>query len=160
VALLGAGWLAGCMAASAGGMAGVAIGRAVLPLLAVPFAVLAAAIVARWRVGAALAWVGRNTLPIYVLHGIVLLPIVGLAALTPVPGNDAAGVVTAAVLPVLVAAAAVAGSLLAWLATRRFGWLYALPDAWWAGSADHGLVARRRDQPQVDHSAGLAVPRR
>ena len=93
--------------------------------------------------GAALTWMGRRSLPVYVGHGLVILPI-GLAA--PASwflGRDlsATGVVLLA-LTVTAAAVGVALAVYGLLSALRLRWLYVLPPR--AGRSVVGWVAPLR----------------
>ena len=112
---------------------------AALALLAVPSG-LAAAVWASaqgGRVGAALIHVGRNTLPIYVLHPLVL-HVLFIAVQRPAPVPKAAWVA-------LVAAAAVLGSLGIGRILRRIPGLFGLPTM-----PRLPVVARRSISPAGD----------
>jgi uncharacterized membrane protein YcfT len=117
----------------------------VVCVVAVVFGVTAAPLVARQRfVGAGLAWVGRHTLAIYVMH----MPILALAHLLLVDPVSGAGPVAriglAVVLPVVVTGIVVAVCLGLERLLRRAGtkWLFDLPQR---------LLPRpRRPRPTVE----------
>ncbi len=81
------------------------------------------------RTADALAWIGRRTLPVYVLH-IPVLGVVHHLGLGPDIGPDAMAVPLATTYPLVVTAVVVAGTLLVHAASVRLGqgWLFALPD--------------------------------
>ena len=126
-----------CLALAGGWLAGGALLRladpsgralvALLPLVAVPLAISLAAVVTRRFDVARLRTLGRHTLPVYVLHPVVIAVLVaGLGALTPRPLADLPLPVQA--LLVLVGLVAVtAASWGAWRALHRVTWLFALP---------------------------------
>lgn len=64
--ICGVAWVSLCITLS--GTAGENLGNALLPLLAVPFTLMLAAVLARRAWTGPLVWLGRNTLPVYVMH--------------------------------------------------------------------------------------------
>jgi uncharacterized membrane protein YcfT len=117
------------------------IGQAILPLLAVPLVLASAPLVARRAWANPLIWLGRNTLPVYVMH---LAPISLIALALQRTHLIVAGSWLAGVLPILVAVAAT-GIILAIrpLVVRWAPWSLRLP----AGIARH-------------QSSGIATPKR
>ncbi|GAA0403466.1 hypothetical protein Acor_33270 [Acrocarpospora corrugata] len=98
-------------------------------LIAMVFGLSAAPLVARWQgVGTALAWLGRRTLPIYVIH-MPLLALLHVAVSGPMSqAGPAAQTVLAVTYPVVVTALLVASCLLVERALRaaRAWWLFDL----------------------------------
>lgn len=96
----------------------------VLPLLGVPLLISLCAALTDHGASAALEWVGRNTLQLYVLHPLVLsallIPARWLAQIDPATHDQL-------VLLLIVAAIVTALAYGAWLPSRRWRWLYALP---------------------------------
>lgn len=101
----------------------------VLSMLGLPAGVLLSVRAARTaRIASALSWVGRRTLPVYVLH----MPLLGALhhlGLSPAMGPDALALPLAVLYPVLVAVMVTAGSLLAHaaLVEAGLGVLFRLP---------------------------------
>ena len=101
----------------------------VLSVLGLPAGVLLAVRAARApRTAAALAWVGRRTLPIYVLH----IPVLGVLhhlGLSPALGPEWLVLPLVTLYPLLITALVVAGSLLshALLVRGGLGFLFRLP---------------------------------
>ena len=84
----------------------------------VPLGIGLCVLLARGRVAAPLAWLGRRTLPIYVMHS----PLLALALHLPTPiGTGRLGALEAAAYPVLLTAVAVAVALLLHALLRRVG---------------------------------------
>ncbi|MFY1634974.1 acyltransferase family protein [Solwaraspora sp. WMMB335] len=103
---------------------------ALLPLVALPLAVSLAGIVAGRPVAAPLRSIGRHTLPIYVLHPVVIAILVGVSGGDqPLAGLPLAGLPLAGQAGlVLAATAAVAASCwLLWRRLRRVPGLFDLP---------------------------------
>lgn len=103
----------------------------VLSVLGLPAGVLASVRAARAaRIAPALSWVGRRTLPVYVLH-IPLLGTLHHLGLSPAMGPDALALPLAVLYPILVAVMVTAGSLLAHAALVQagLGVLFRLPRA-------------------------------
>ena len=119
------------------------LGYAILPLLAVPFALASASLLARQTWAVPLIWLGRNTLPVYIMHfapvSLIVLAVRRTHLVT-------AGSGLAAALPVFVAMAAVGITLgIRWLLMRWAPWSFALP----TGSAGRRQVVpdTRSDRP-------------
>lgn len=127
-----------------------------LSLLGVPWGIRLAVAVARLpRTTAALAWVGRRSLPVYVLHVAVLAGLHHVAPGLP-GGGDVASLLLVIAYPVLVTALVVACCLLARAALVRLGLgaLFALPSF----RRVDGLAARRPPAPvAAGEPAGPAV---
>lgn len=105
---------------------------AAVSLLALAAGLLIARYLTRFRSMSWLAYVGRNTLPVYVLH---VLFVSGITSLLLLARGQAWVELLAPVLPLLVAAVAVAAALGSWRATRGlplFKYGYVSP-AWLAG---------------------------
>jgi uncharacterized membrane protein YcfT len=99
---------------------GVAFG---LSLVAVSAGILMSRCLAATPVARGLAFIGKNTLPIYVTNVIAICAVISLLKL--LPALDAS---VAAGLPVVVAALSVAIGLLLWVGLRnRITWLYEAP---------------------------------
>ena len=100
-----------------------------LSVLGLPAGVMLAVRASRApRSAAALAWVGRRTLPVYVLH----IPVLGVLhhlGLSPALGPDSLTLLLVMIYPLLVTALVVAGSLLthAILVRTGLGFLFRLP---------------------------------
>lgn len=100
-----------------------------LSLVGVPAAILGAvALARRSRVAEPLAWIGRRTLPVYVLH----VPLLALAQHLPVwpgHGREPVALVLTAAYPLLVAGVVAGGCLALHAGLRRlgFGFLFELP---------------------------------
>jgi uncharacterized membrane protein YcfT len=90
---------------------------AVLPLLAVPFALSAAPLIAGRRWGGPLVWLGRNTLPVYVMH---YAPVVLIVLVLKRVGALSDGSPLRWVLPVALAAVTTGVTLLMRLAVVRW----------------------------------------
>lgn len=112
---LGVVWVALTVLAYTVGWQGAA--AALLPLLAVPFALSAAPLIARRRWGGPLVWLGRNTLPVYVMHyaPVVLIVLVLKRVVVVSDGSPLRWV-----LPVAVAAVTTGLTLLMRLAVVRW----------------------------------------
>lgn len=110
---------AGSAAAATLGPSGEAAGTAVLPFLAVPFAVALVAKLAERRWARPLGAIGRNTLPIYVMHSGAITAVTVVAGFAPAE--------TRVLLPAVGAAGVVAVCWAVWLVLRQFEWLFALP---------------------------------
>ncbi|MEO3854264.1 acyltransferase family protein [Acrocarpospora sp. B8E8] len=99
-------------------------------LIATVFGLSAAPLVARWtHIGAALSWLGRRTLPIYVIH-MPILALLHMAVAAPLShASPAAQTVLAATYPLIVTALLVATCLLIeyGLKAARATWLFDLP---------------------------------
>lgn len=93
----------------------------VLSLLGLPAGVLLSVRAARaTRTASALSWVGRRTLPVYVLH----IPVLGALhhlGLSPAMGPEAMALPLAVLYPLLVTALVMVGSLMAHAALIRVG---------------------------------------
>lgn len=122
-----------------------------LSVLGLPAGVLLSVRTARTtRIAPALSWVGRRTLPVYVLH----IPVLGTLhhlGLSPAMGPEAMALPLAVLYPLLVTALVTAGSLLAHAALVQVGLgaLFRLPRIplsvrRWAASAQ-----RRRPAPRA-----------
>jgi uncharacterized membrane protein YcfT len=99
---------------------GVAFG---LSLIAVSAGILIARCLAATPLASSLAFMGKNTLPIYVTNVIVIAAIITVLHLLPALPSA-----VAAFLPVVVAALTVAIGLLVWVALRNLlPWLYEAP---------------------------------
>ncbi len=102
-----------------------------LSLIGLPWGVLVAVRVARApRTAQTLSWIGRRTLPVYVLH----IPVLGILhhlGLGPDLGPDALALPLATAYPVVVTALVVAGTLVVHAALLRLGLgaLFTLPGA-------------------------------
>jgi len=95
-------------------------------LVGVPLGLGVSVLLAEGRAAAGLAWVGRRTLPIYVLHA----PLLALALHLPSPiGTGRLGAIEAAAYPVLLTAVAVTAALALHALLRRVGadMLFELP---------------------------------
>ena len=95
-------------------------------LVGVPLGLGVSVLLAEGRAAAGLAWVGRRTLPIYVLHA----PLLALALHLPSPiGTGRLGAIEAAAYPVLLTAVAVTAALALHALLRRMGadMLFELP---------------------------------
>ncbi len=136
-----------------------------LSVLAVPLGIRMVVAATTWpRVGGFLAYVGRRTLPVYVLHVPLLAVVHTLPALLPDAGSDAVpGMLTdvltgslAAVYPALVAAALVGTSLVAVqvLDALGLGWLFRRPGstARVREHRDHVVVGRRSQVVAAEHA--------
>lgn len=101
------------------------LGQAVLPLLAVPFVLISAPLLARRTWANPLTWLGRNTLPIYVMH---LAPISLIALAMQRTHLLVAGSWPTKLLPVILTVAA-AGIILAVrpFLTHWVPWAFHLP---------------------------------
>ena len=124
-AVLGVAWAGLCAGVHA--TAWENLGNAVLPVLAVPFTLTLAALLAGRSWSGPLIWLGRNTLPVYVIHfaPVNLIVLAARRANVITPGTR-----LAAVSPVLVMVASV-GIVLAVrpLVARWLPWSLALPAA-------------------------------
>jgi uncharacterized membrane protein YcfT len=110
----------------------------VCALLAVGFAVTAAALLAGTRLGAPIARLGRQTLPVYVLH-MPVLAVLDLLLARPVASvSGRPGVLLAVVEPMLFTALVMASCLVLYRGLLAFGagWLFERPT--------RGLPARER----------------
>ena len=98
-------------------------------LIGIPLGVRLAVRGAETRAGRALAWVGRRTLRVYVLHLVVLVALLRLPLALPERGF--AGLVATVGYPLAMSAVVVAGCFAAHrvLVAVGGGWLFALPDA-------------------------------
>jgi uncharacterized membrane protein YcfT len=124
-AILGIAWVGPCVFLNAPPWE--SLGNAFLPLLAVPFTLTLAALLARQCWTGPLIWLGRNTLPVYVMHfaPVSLIVLVGRRANVLTPGTH-----LAAASPVLVTVASVAIVLaMRPLVARWLPWSLALPAA-------------------------------
>ncbi|GAA1435091.1 acyltransferase [Mycobacterium cookii] len=119
----------------------------VLSVLGLPAGVLLSVRAARTaRIAPALSWVGRRTLPVYVLH----IPVLGVLhhlGLSPAMGPEALDLPLAVLYPLLVTALVTAGSLLAHAALVRVGLgaLFRLPRI---PRPATGLAGRSADSPR------------
>jgi uncharacterized membrane protein YcfT len=103
------------------------LGQAILPLLAVPFVLTTAPLIARWRWSQPLTWLGRNTLPVYVMH---MAPISVIALVMQRAHVLSADSWLTGVLPILLMVVATAASLaVSPLLSRWAPWSFALPPA-------------------------------
>lgn len=126
-----------------------------LSLLGVPAALVAAAALSRGQVARPLSWVGRRTLPIYVLH----MPLLALVQHSPVGFGSASGWTASALAvayPVVATGAIAICSLLVHraLVAAGLGALFALPCL--AGRPDPGRLARlsRQVGARLDRAVG------
>ncbi|CAN5214686.1 acyltransferase [soil metagenome] len=96
-------------------------------LLGIPLGIALAVRCSSTRVGAGLAWIGRRTLRVYVLHLIVLVALVQLPL--ALGEDDVLGLISALGYPIVMTGLVVAACLgLHQLLVRlRLGWLFALP---------------------------------
>lgn len=97
--------------------------RLALGLLAVPAGCALAVVLSRHRSMALLPWLGRRTLPIYLLHFSIILRLVSVLLVAGVVIPPAAGLV----LPPLVTVGAIVLSLSIYAATRRVPGLWDVP---------------------------------
>lgn len=121
-------------------------------LLAIGAGLVLARVLVRFRWMSWLSYLGRNTLPVYVLH---VLFVSGITSLVLLAKGQRFVELLGPALPVLVAVVAVAASLGFWRVTRdlpvlRYG--YATPQ-WFAGSP----TAAARDPSQKPGSAASAI---
>ena len=124
-AVLGIAWVGLCVALHATPWEG--IGNAFLPLLAVPFTLTLAALLARQDWSGPLIWLGRNTLPVYVMH---FAPVSLLVLVARRGDVFTRGARLAVATPVLVTVASVAIVLAVRpLVARWLPWALALPAA-------------------------------
>jgi uncharacterized membrane protein YcfT len=102
---------------------GEAAAYALAPLVAVPLILVASKWAAKWTpLAGPVSALGRNTLPVFLLHPLML------GVIAWVINEDAlAGGFLPWVLPLLVTAAAIAGSLAVWLCLRGVPGLFQLP---------------------------------
>lgn len=96
---------------------------ALMPLIAVPLVL----IVSRWAtrsraVAAPLSALGRNTLPVFLIHPLALNGLMWARARLPLDGSPIAWV-----LPILITVATIAACLLIWAALRRVPGLFHAP---------------------------------
>lgn len=100
------------------------LARIPVTLLGMAMGITAAVLIDRHAPFLKLAWVGKNTLPIYLLHVPLLGAVYSLGLGLPSTAVVAVGV------PVLCTVLAVAGALLIWRVTRRVPGIYIAP---WTG---------------------------
>lgn len=141
-AALGVAWAGLCVALHATPWEN--LGNAFLPLLAVPFTLTLAVLIARQYWSGPLVWLGRHTLPVYVMHfaPVSLLVLIGRRANVLVRGAR-----LAVASPVLVTVASIAIVLaLRPLVARWLPWSLALPAAFDAPTRTpkHRAPPRRR----------------
>ena len=116
------------------------LAQAVLPLLAVPFVLVSAPLIAQWPGTRALTWLGRNTLPVYVMH----LGPISVIALALQRTHLVAGTWPTQLLPLALTVAAIAVILAVRpLFTHWAPWTLQLPHGYYAVSERH-LAADRR----------------
>jgi uncharacterized membrane protein YcfT len=111
--------------------------------------IIIARFLTRFRWMAWLSYVGRNTLPVYVAHVLLVSTFTSLLLLLPEGGAVQR---LAPVIPVLVAGGAVAASLGLWVLVRRvpvLGSGYLAP-TWFSGRPPAPAVASRPDSPGPD----------
>ena len=95
--------------------------KAVETVPGVVMVVSVAVCVGRWARAAALTWMGRHSLPVYVAHPVVLAAVVPALMITPLPHDG---------LPLVAAAVSVAVTYAVWWLLRRPApWLFTVgPD--------------------------------
>lgn len=127
-----------------------------LPLVAVPFALVCCHAIADSRAGTRLAWLGRHTLPVFLLHPLALqlLDLLGAPVLSAQP-------LLAWGMPVVLSVGALGVSILAWhLLEMHAPFLFA-PTRY--GPGRHGTRRRQPVQPPAeyvdDRTPRLGLPR-
>lgn len=136
--LYGAVWAAGAGAMYFTDTDLSSVWRLPLTVFGMAMGVTAAALLARYAPWSRLDWIGRNTLPIYLLH----VPIIGLVYSIDLdlPANPVTGIG----IPLLATVVAVLGALAIWRVTRSAPGVFTAP---WTGDGANTRTASRAPTP-------------
>jgi uncharacterized membrane protein YcfT len=121
-----------------------------LTITALPVGFLLAVSLSRTKLGNPLAWIGKNTLPIYVSHFIALSLMGKAFERLQLPTGVLPTIITAAIAVIF----ALVGRAIA--VRVGFGWLYDLPTSWRSRLEHTMALASKRSQPR--NSSSVPMP--
>ena len=127
-------------------------------MVGIPLGIVLAVRLVGTRVGSGLAWVGRRTLQVYVLHLVVLVALIQLPV--AVEGRGVGSILVVLLYPIAMTAAVTAAcfALHRVLVTVGLGWLFALPVALDQRLGATGASAADAPTGQPATDAGARVP--